>query len=56
MTQVKINCKDAEAAKQFLEWLSGQGESDLSMWADENGPEHSRIKYDMDKLEATLED
>jgi ABC-type Fe3+ transport system substrate-binding protein len=32
MAQVKINFSNEEAARQFIDWLDGQGEQDYWTW------------------------
>ncbi len=46
---VKFNSK--EEAKEFMAWMSGQGEQDMSYWMEVNQPSLDKIpEYDRENL------
>lgn len=49
--QVTIEFNSSESALEYINWMSGQGEQDMSIWMDENRPSLSILpNYDYENL------
>jgi hypothetical protein len=50
--EIKVKFNKLEEAKEFISWMSGQGEQDMQYWMEENMPSLMKSpKYDYKKLE-----